>query len=354
MAGLPLLALLAAGAAFLMWRHTRLLSAELAGAKLRAEAERASRTFADTQIRRAKRQLQTVADTAPFLIAFLDQNYIFRFANHAHVLWFQRPLDLIVGQPMHALVDGPTSADYLEAMSAALATNSPQTIFHERSWLGRLKFVELTFVVQLDESGRLEGYWLTARDAPEAVLREQTLFLAARRDPLTGLSNRVAFTESLEQALRAADAQGGLLTVAFLDIDHFAQVNDRLGKEVGDRFLKEFGVRIKAVLRPGDTVARLVGDEIALIMRLKAPDDVRIVGARLLTSVREPFLIDEHRIQVTASIGFALAVPGDSVSKLLKRANEALHQVKDGGRDGMAQAEIPSAPVPSMQDLTCE
>ena len=111
---------------------------------------------------------------------------------------------------MSALVDPLMATDYLEAMAAALATDLPQTVFHERSWVGNSKFVELTFVAQLDESGRLDGYCLTARDATEAALREQTLLLASRRDPLTGLCNRTSFTERLEQALGIVDYRSTL------------------------------------------------------------------------------------------------------------------------------------------------
>lgn len=352
--GIAGLVLIAAGGVFLIGAQLRPLKAELDSAKALAAREVASRTIAEADIGLARRQLQHVADIAPFLIAFLDPNFIFRFANRAHVLWFQRPLDQIIGKPMDTLVDHVITTDYLEAMARALATDLPQTVLHERSWVGRSKFVELTFVAQLDASGQLEGYCLTARDATEAALQEQKLLLAARRDPLTGLCNRTSFRERLEQALGIVDSDASLLTIAYLDIDHFMHLNDRYGHDVGDQLLRELGRRIKAVLRPADTVARLGDDEIAVIMRLKAADDVRIVGSRLLKTIREPFLINEHRIEVTASIGFAIAVAGDSVSTLLERAQSALSEVKGGGRDGMVQAKIPDAPQPTMHDLTCQ
>jgi diguanylate cyclase (GGDEF)-like protein len=133
--------------------------------------------------------------------------------------------------------------------------------------------------------------------------------------------------------------------VAYLDIDHFKQVNDRFGHAAGDQLLTELGERIKAVLRPSDTVARLGGDEIALIIQLAAADDVHVVGSRLLERIREPFLIEGHRIHASASIGFSVAVPGDTMSTLLKRADMALYEAKGGGRNGMFQADIGSVPA---------
>jgi GGDEF domain-containing protein len=104
--------------------------------------------------------------------------------------------------------------------------------------VGRSKFVELTFVAQLDEKGALEGYCLTARDATETALREQTLLLAARRDPLTGLCNQTSFTERLEQALGNVDSEASVLAIATLDVDGFRHFNERFGHEGGDQILR--------------------------------------------------------------------------------------------------------------------
>jgi diguanylate cyclase (GGDEF)-like protein/PAS domain S-box-containing protein len=339
MLGLPALVLLALAGAILIGRQLKPLTAELVSARLRADSEVASRTVAEAEIRLAKRQLQLVADNAPFLIAFLDTNFIFRFANRAHAQWFQRSLDQIIGLPMDALVGEVMAVEYRQAMMAAAAEGKPQSVFRERLREGESKFVELTFVAQFDEGGRLEGYCVTARDATQNVLREQTLLLAARRDPLTGLSNRTSFNEQLELALRPGEIDPCLLTVAYLDIDHFKKVNDRFGHAVGDQLLKEVARRITQALRPADVIARLGGDEIALIMPLATTDDLHAIGLRLLESIREPFLIEGHVINASASIGVAVARPGDTSATLLKRADMALYEAKASGRNGMFHAD---------------
>ena len=343
MLGVPLLLLLAAAGATLIVRQLRPLTAELVSARLRADSEVASRAQAEAEIRLANRRLQLVADNASFMIGFVDPDFIFRFANRAHVLWFKRPLDQIIGRTMAEVVGQVRFAECRLAMAAALASNLPQRVFRERLVGGESKFLELTFVAQHDDDGRLEGYCVTARDATESVNREQALLLAARRDPLTGLGNRTSFNERLEQALRTAGTDLRLLAVAYLDVDHFKRVNDSFGHDVGDQLLKQLGERIGTELLHSDTAARLGGDEFALIMRLDATDNSGSVGSRLLARIRQPYLIEQQSLRATASIGFAMAVPGDTASSLLKRADAALYRAKAEGRDRVCQAQVDQA-----------
>lgn len=337
MLGLPALILLALAGATFISRQLRPLTSELVRALQQADTEVASRIAAEADLRAGKRQLQFVADNAPFGVAFLDQTYIFRFANRAHVQWFQRPLDQIVGFSMELLVGHVAFLEYRRAMDAALALGLPQAVFRERLLDGKAQFLEITFVAQLDENGALEGYCLTARDATANVVRERTLQVAASRDPLTGLCNRSSFAERLEVALRAPRTES-TFAVAYLDVDHFKRVNDRFGHDVGDRFLVELGRRLEACLGPADTVARLGGDEFALLIHLAAPDDIRQIGSKLLTGIRRNLVIDGHRLQPSASIGFVVAVAGDTAQALIKRADVALYEAKASGRNSIWQA----------------
>jgi diguanylate cyclase (GGDEF)-like protein len=169
------------------------------------------------------------------------------------------------------------------------------------------------------------------------VVRERTLQVAASRDPLTGLCNRSSFAERLEVALRAPRTEA-TFAVAYLDVDHFKRVNDRFGHDVGDRFLVELGRRLEVCLGPSDTVARLGGDEFALLIHLAAPDDIRQIGSKLLTGIRRNLVIDGHRLQPSASIGFVVAVAGDTAQALIKRADVALYEAKASGRNSIWQA----------------
>ena len=120
-----------------------------------------------------------------------------------------------------------------------------------------------------------------------------------------------------------------------LDLDNFKDVNDTLGHAAGDLLLKATAERLSAALRTGDTVARIGGDEFALILpELKGVEDAIQVAQKIVDGFRKPFLIDTHQLVVTTSIGIAVC-PNDGTNEgiLLKNADIAMYQAKEAGRD---------------------
>lgn len=147
-------------------------------------------------------------------------------------------------------------------------------------------------------------------------------------DPLTGLPDRAAFGALVDRALGAPAPSGALIR---LDLDAFQNVNDSLGQRAGDRVLALVARRLEHALTPGETLARMSGDEFAL---LTAPEVASERVERLLDAVRAPFELDGQRLYLTASAGVACCPPdGMTAETLLASADMALNQAKAGGRD---------------------
>jgi diguanylate cyclase len=150
-------------------------------------------------------------------------------------------------------------------------------------------------------------------------------------DALTGLANRRLFHDRLEQAFLSAQRHGTGFALMLLDLDRFKDINDTFGHHSGDAVLEQLATRLRDVARASDTVARLGGDEFALVLQGAADSaSALFVAERIDVALDEPFVVDEARLQVDASIGIAIFPRhGEDAEQLLKRADVALYASKD-------------------------
>jgi diguanylate cyclase (GGDEF)-like protein len=181
------------------------------------------------------------------------------------------------------------------------------------------------------------GWRGVGSDVTDTQRREIEMTRLANFDTLTGLANRRQFRAYLDSLL-SANAYGDQVMLLILDLDNFKQINDTLGHMVGDEVLREVGQCLLTITTDGELLARLGGDEYALIVPGNFDDDQCMArGHALLKTLREPLMIDDKRIEVRGSVGVAYSPQhGARADELLKAADTALYASKDAGRDAVS------------------
>jgi len=245
----------------------------------------------------------------------------------------------VMGQQPSLFKSGRHSSSFYQQMF--------QTLERTGEWSGeiwnRRKSGEIypqwqTIRVIHDDHGQLSHYVAVFSDITAIKDSEHELAHLAHHDPLTGLPNRLLFTDRAEQALASAQVHKRGCALLLLDLDHFKIINDSLGHNVGDQLLKQVSERLAGLFGPGVTLARLGGDEFAVLVE-SCPQVVQAaaLAQRILDALREPFIFDGHQLFISASIGISL-FPSDALSaeQLLRNADSALFKAKSVGREGYA------------------
>jgi diguanylate cyclase (GGDEF)-like protein len=185
-----------------------------------------------------------------------------------------------------------------------------------------------------DASGQLCGFRGSGIDVTQAALAEIQARHLATHDPLTDLANRAGLIDQLEHALARARTSGEQAALLCLDLDRFGELNDTLGHSAGDRVIKACAERLLACVEEADLVARIGGDEFAIVQQ--QPDQPRAAEAlcrRLMDALVEPFEIHDQALILTAGVGVVLIPAGGShADDLLKHVDLALRQAKSDGQ----------------------
>lgn len=193
-----------------------------------------------------------------------------------------------------------------------------------------------------EREGEGQGAVLLIRDVSEQRMREGKILELAYRDTLTGLANRASLNDRLELEIDHARRRDQLVGLLFLDLDGLKKINDDLGHDAGDALIKAFAERVKAVVRKGDTVARLAGDEFNVILpELDSAEGAKLVANKILQNLGKPLVFDGHKIEIRASIGIALyPTHAQTHDELRALADGAMYVAKEAG--GQRYAIVPA------------
>jgi diguanylate cyclase (GGDEF)-like protein/PAS domain S-box-containing protein len=246
----------------------------------------------------------------------------------------------LIGHHSQILKSGLHSQDYYTNVWEALADNDYWTgELTSRKKSGELYSTLTTFMTIRDDNGLPLRYLVVASDISDTVERRQQLEHLVYYDSLTGLPNRLLLMDRLEQAISRVKRHGGNVSVAFIDLDGFKNINDSYGHEVGDEFLMAISQQMKQGLRETDTLARLGGDEfIVLLPENHNTEFVETPIVNLLKACTTPITLKGLVLKISASIGISFYADDAqsqrlSADTLIRRADQAMYVAKKAGKN---------------------
>ena len=240
-----------------------------------------------------------------------------------------------LGKNPRFLASGKHDADFYNAMWDSIAkTYSWQGELWNKRKDGTLYPQWLSIQGMRDSYGKLTHYTGLFVDMTERKKTEEQVQWLAHFDALTGLPNRTLLRERSNLALSLAQRRNEPLALMFLDLDGFKNVNDSLGHNTGDELLKQFASRLKGLVREQDTISRQGGDEFVLVLPNTDTGGATSIAEKLLAIAAEPYHIDPHELNLTASIGIAM-FPSDGMDfeTLSCSADTAMYRTKQNGRN---------------------
>jgi diguanylate cyclase (GGDEF)-like protein/PAS domain S-box-containing protein len=260
-----------------------------------------------------------------------------RWANHAFSRLSGYAIEEVLGHTPALMKSGvQRDAFYALLWRTILAGKAWRGILVDRGKDGNLYTVDQTITPLMDEHGAITHFIAIQQDAMARAPGEEKDHYLARHDALTGLPNRLYFTEIERQQLEYARGTGHPFALMFMDLDKFKEVNDNFGHASGDQLLLAAAERLTRAIRKSDTVARFGGDEFAILLS-ELPDKhiVSTLAQKLNQAMAQPFVVGDETVCISASIGAAIyPVDGDKPDDLMRKADAAMYSVKKRGGNG--------------------
>ena len=301
------------------------------------------------QLRESERLHRYLVNTSPDIIYILDQDGHFSFINDRIETLLGYNSKELIGKHYSILVHQKEIARYVfnERRVGDRASRNVELRLKCKDDSSPRFFNASTLPIELSSMGIYQnvddpkkrtylGTYGVARDITERKIAEDTINFQAYHDLLTNLPNRALLRDRLSLAISQAKREDEMLAVMFLDLDRFKNINDSLGHVVGDELLQQVSTRLKSCVREGDTLARFGGDEFTLLLPkiTKGKEDVSSIAEKINGVLKDPFVIDNNELYVSASIGISIYPrDGTNMDSLIKHADIAMYHVKDTGKN---------------------
>lgn len=280
--------------------------------------------------------LALVTERSPIMLAAVDAEGNFIFANQNYARFHGRDAGALVGTPAADTVGTETMLQLRRLLVEGNGHGVHRFRRHDHQ-TGTERWVEICVQQATNlADGSYDGYYAILRDVTDEIRTADQIRHLAYHDVLTGLPNRALLTDRLRLAVVRAAREDSLVAVCYLDLDGFKLINDTWGHSTGDIVLSRLASRLAECVRATDTVARLGGDEfVVLIGDIHDRNEIPVTIDRLLKAIATPISVDNHaELRVSASIGVAICpVDGEDPDLLLRRADQAMLTAKQSGRN---------------------
>lgn len=291
-----------------------------------------ARKRTDDALRAAKDYAENLIDSSLDMIISVDVN--------RNIVEFNRAAEQVFGYTKAEVLGNPIDLLYADTSEGRqLHKNTQDGGFTgevaNKKKNGEIFYSYVSASVMRDATGAPVGVMGISRDITERKRAEEIIVRQAYHDALTNLANRRLFMDRLTQALTRVQWHKRLVSVLFLDLDHFKSINDALGHSVGDLLLQAVAERLTTCVRQGDTVARLGGDEFAIALAdVARTSDIPKVAQKIIDTLSRPYVLEGRELFITTSIGICI-YPDDAqdAETLVKNADVAMYRAKKHGRN---------------------